>query len=254
MKRRTLSAYALLAGMLVGSTMIGSRPAAAAGELSEAQKKQVEDMIENYILDHPEVLIDSLQKYDQLQRQNAEKDAQQAITANRDQLERDPASPVAGNPKGDVTIVEFFDYRCGYCKRVLPAIQELLKTDTKVRYVFKDFPILGPESVTAAEIAVAVWKVAPDKYFAVHTALMEARGDLSEARILDIVKKAGVDPEAVKAVRQSPMVKEQLARNMELAKQLQISGTPAFIIGGHLVPGAVDLDALRQLVSKVRQG
>lgn len=241
------------AAALAATFVSGMGPAAAENGLSPANKKEIEQIVREYILANPDVLLDSLRAYEERQRKVAEKDARGAIAANRDELERGGA-PVAGNPNGDVTVVEFFDYRCGYCKKALPAIQELLKSDPKVRWVFRDFPILGPDSVTAAQYALAGWKVAPDKYLPFHVALMETRGEISEARILDAARKVGIDPEKLKQARDNPEIKDSIDRTYELARKLQINGTPAFIVGGQLVPGAIDAETLRQLVAAARAG
>ncbi len=160
---------------------------------------------------------------------------------------------MAGNAEGDITIVEFFDYRCGYCKRVFPAIQELIETDGNIRYVFKEFPILGPDSMVAARAAQAVWFIDPDRYLDFHAALMGARGGLSEDRVLDIAAKAGLDRDAVKKGMDDPRVAEALADNLGLGRVLGVNGTPAFVIGGELVPGAIDLDAMKERVAEARR-
>lgn len=238
-----------------GALLVTSaQPVRAAEPLSGEQSVIIEKLVRDYILNNPEIIIESLRGYEEKHRQASEKEAQQAIATKRDALERDPTSPVAGNPKGNVTIIQFFDYRCGYCKKVVPAIQELLKTDKDVRFVFKEFPILGPESVTASHAALAAWKIAPDRYLPFHLALMESRGEMSEARVLEAAKKVGLDTDKLKAAMTDPAIATTLDRNMDLAKTLQINGTPAFIIGGQLVPGAVDLATLRDMVATARAG
>lgn len=249
---RTAAGVLMLAMVMVAFAGIGGPRPAAAEALSEAQKQAVEQAIHDYIMKNPEVLLESLQAYDAKQRDAHEELAQQAVTDNRDALERDPNTPVGGNPKGDVTVVEFFDYRCGYCKKALPGVQELLKTDSNVRMVFKDLPILGPDSVTAARAALAAWNIAPDKYVPFHVALMQTRGDLSEARVLEIAKGVGIDPSKLKTAMDDPRIEAQLKRNAELAQTLKIGGTPAFVIGGKLVPGAIDLDTMREMVKAAR--
>jgi len=153
-----------------------------------------------------------------------------------------------------VTIVEFFDYQCPYCKRVFPAVQTLLKTDGNIRYVFKEFPILGPQSVVAARAALAAWKLDRDRYVPFHTALMQSRGRLSERKILDVAAEIGLDVERLRAAMADPGIDKVLARNAELARALDINGTPAFVIGEKVVPGAVDLETLTALVSQARGG
>lgn len=234
--------------------VLGALQPAAAQGLSDAQKQAVEQLIRDYIMKNPEVMIESLQAYQAGQQDAQQAKAEQAVAANRDTLERDAATPVAGNPKGSVTIVEFFDYHCGYCKKALSAVKALLKDDDDVRFVFKEFPILGPGSVTAAQAALATWKIAPDKYLPFHVALMEWRGDLTEDRVMEIAKKVGIDTAKLKTAMADPAITAQLKRNTELAQELQIGGTPAFIIGGKLVPGAVDLATLQEMVKAARAG
>ena len=244
----------ILAGLvsLAGLLAPPAGPVSAAEALPAAQQERIEAVVREYILNNPEIVVESLRGYEVKHRQANEDDAKKAIAANRDALERNPTSPVAGNPQGDVTIVEFFDYRCGYCKKALPAVQELLKTDKNVRMVFKEFPILGPDSLTAARTALAVWKIAPAKYLPFHLALMESRGELSEGRVLEIAKKVGVDAEKLEAAKADPEIDAMIGRNHELARTLQINGTPAFVVGGRLVPGAVDVATLRELVEAAR--
>lgn len=234
--------------------VLGALQPAAAQGLSDAQKQAVEQLIRDYIMKNPEVMIESLQAYQAGQQDAQQAKAEQAVAANRDTLERDAATPVAGNPKGSVTIVEFFDYHCGYCKKALSAVKALLKDDDDVRFVFKEFPILGPGSVTAAQAALATWKIAPDKYLPFHVALMEWRGDLTEDRVMEVAKKVGIDTAKLKTAMADPAITAQLKRNTELAQELQIGGTPAFIIGGKLVPGAVDLATLQEMVKAARAG
>lgn len=240
---------AILLGTLLTSTAGITR---AAGPHSDEQRETVEKIVREYILKNPEIIVESLRGYEEKQRQASEKEAREAIATSRDALEEDRTSPVAGNPQGDVTLIQFFDYRCGYCKKVVPSIQELLNTDKNIRLVFKEFPILGPDSVTASRAALAAWKIAPDKYFSFHLALMETRGEMNEARVLETAKKVGIDVDKLKTVMTDPSIKSAIERNIDLARTLQINGTPAFIIGGQLVPGAVDLATLREMVATAR--
>ncbi len=228
-------------------------PSSAAQAMAPEQKAAFEALIREYILEHPEVVVESVQRWQERQKAESDQRAKAAVAENRDLLENNPNAPVAGNPKGDVTIVEFFDYRCGYCKRVFPAIQEMLKTDGDIRYVFKEFPILGPDSMIASQAAQAVWFIAPDRYLDFHSALMGARGELNENRVLDIAAKVGLDRDKVKAGMDDPRVAETLANNLALGRALGVNGTPAFVIGGQLVPGAIDLDTMKELVAEIRQ-
>lgn len=222
--------------------------------LSELQRQEIEALIGEYIRDHPEVILESLRNMQSREQADQLRRRQEALAARRSDIERDPTSPVAGNSAGDVTLVEFFDYRCGYCKSVFPVVQRLLRDDPKVRYVLKELPILSPESRIAARLALAVWKAEPKRYFALHTKLMEARGDLTEARIFEIARDAGVNVERARREMDSPEIERALAQNMELASALGINGTPGFIVGDKLVPGATDIGTLKKLVAEARRG
>jgi protein-disulfide isomerase len=230
-------------------------PAADAGEaLSPAQRKAVEDIVREFLRDNPEVVLEALQALRAKQADEGKQKLQDALAARRDDLENDAAAPVGGNPTGDVTVVEFFDYRCPYCKRMMPAIVELLKRDRNVRFVFKEFPILGPESVAAARAALAVWLADRSKYMSYHGALMESKGSLSAARLMDLAAGIGLDKAKLEKLMADPAIDDALRRNFALAESLQITGTPAFVVGREVVPGAIDLDTLLTLVARAREG
>lgn len=247
-----------LAGMLgavLAVFVLGASPAAAAEDaLSPGQKRAVEEVVREYLRRNPEVLLEAIEAM------RAKRDAEQQATVRdslvslRGELENDPTSPVGGNPQGNVTIVEFFDYNCPYCKRVLPTVQTLLKTDGNIRYVFKEFPILGPQSVVAARAALAAWKLDRDRYVPFHIALLQTRGRLSEQKILGVAAEIGLDVERLRAAMADPAIDKILARNAKLARALDINGTPAFVIGETVVPGAVDLETLTALVLEARGG
>lgn len=211
-------------------------------------------MIGDYIRNNPEVILEAVRNLQMREQAEQTRRREEALVTRRDHIERDETSPVVGNPAGDVTVVEFFDYRCGYCKAVVPSVQRLLKDDPKVRFVMKEFPILSPESRTAARLALAVWRLEPKRYFALHTKLMEAKGELTEARMFDIARSVGVNLERARREMEEPEIERILDRNMELARTLGINGTPGFVVGRQLVPGAVDLDTLKRLVAEARQG
>ena len=243
------------AAVLAAALVFAATAAVAAGPapaLSDTQKQAIEKMIQQYILDHPEVILESVQR----QRDKAEaakkEHAKAAVASMRKELENDPTTPVGGNLKGDVTVVEFFDYRCGYCKRVHSTVMELIGEDKGVRFVYKEFPILGPDSMVAARAALAVWRTKPDKYQTFHDALMGGRGAINETAILAIAAQHGIDPEGLKKAMAEPEVDAMLARNFHLAEALGINGTPAFVVGGELVPGAVDKETLKKLIADAR--
>jgi protein-disulfide isomerase len=177
--------------------------------------------------------------------------APDSSSVRADDLLHDPNSPVLGNPRGAVTVVEFFDYRCPYCKQVEPALEALVKEDAKIRIIYKEFPVLGADSVYASRMALAAAK--QDKYFAFHNAMMSTKGQITEKVILQVAATAGIDLGKAKADMNAAAVKDIIQRNYSLAEALDINGTPAFIIGDVLVPGATDIDGLKKLVADARK-
>ncbi len=242
-------AFWILSAVVAASTVT---PATAQNP-SDAERRRIEAIVKDYLTANPEVIVDALRGYEAKRQASAEKDAQAALVANRAALENDSTSPSVGNPKADVTVVEFFDYHCGYCKKVLPSLQEVLKADPKVRTVFMDLPILGPGSQQAALAGQAVWTLAPAKFFDFHVALMQTRGALDETVIMDTAKSVGIDPAKLKTAMANPALKAKIDANMELAQKLNINGTPAFIVGDQLMPGAVDADTLKQAIADARK-
>jgi protein-disulfide isomerase len=241
---RCLALAVLLAGALAA-------PTGAAEPLTPEQKDAVEAVIHDYFLKHPEFMVEVLRAAEAKIKQDKAADARQAIAAYRKDLLADATSPVGGNPNGDVTIVEFFDYRCPYCKQVEPALEALMKEDPKVRIIYKEFPVLGAESVYASRMALAAVK--QDKYLEFHKAMMATKGQITEKVILQVAATAGIDIGKAKADMTAPGIKDILQHNYSLAEALDINGTPAFIIGDTLVPGATDIDGLRKLIADARK-
>jgi protein-disulfide isomerase len=221
---------------------------------ARAADPALDESIRAYILEHPEVIVEALQKYEQRQRAEENERASMAVQAHLAELELDALSPVGGNPNGDVVVVEFFDYRCGFCKRVLPSIRKVLEEDPGVKYVFKEFPVLGEESKTASKAALAVWLLNRDQYVPYHVKLMTARGSLTQDKVLDLAAEVGADRDAVKKKMGQPEIQAMLDKNLQLAQSINVRGTPAFIIGGQFVPGAIDLQTLQSLIAGARSG
>lgn len=228
-------------------------PVRAEPALSPAQEKAVQEMVRKIIKENPELIIEAIQGLQAKQEAAEQERAMKAMKARRADLEQDANDPVAGDAKGDVTVVEFFDYQCGYCKRVVPMLQETLKEDPKVRIVFKEFPVLGEGSVIAAKAALAAWKTDKDKYFAFHAALMAAKGQFNEDKVLDIAKEAGLDAAKLKKAMEDPAIEAALRKNHILAKELGINGTPGFVIGDNLIPGALPKAALKEAIADARK-
>ena len=173
------------------------------------------------------------------------------MTSRKDDLYNHPMTPVTGNPKGDVTIVEFFDYQCGYCKRAMQTVLEVQKEDPHVRIAWKELPILGPASEFAARAAMAAKR--QDKYLDFHVAVMGNRGPLTPDTVFQLAGKAGISVDRLKRDMEDPAIDKYLRDTLLLAQQLGITGTPGFVIGGKLVPGAIDKDQIKQLIAEARK-
>lgn len=239
----TVAATALSAPALAQSTS----PAAA---MDEGQRKAIELVVRDYLMKHPEVILEAVEAMQQREKVAEAERAQKALTANRQALVANPADPVAGNPQGDLTVVEFFDYQCGYCKQVHADTLKLLKDDGKIRFVFKEFPILSPASTVASKAALAA--KAQGKYLEFHNALMTQRGQLDEETIMRLAKSVGLDTDRLKKDMESAEVQKVIAANHALAEELGVRGTPAFVFGDALVPGAIRLEDMKRLAATAR--
>ncbi|MDH4078952.1 MAG: DsbA family protein [Nitrospira sp.] len=243
--------FSLLLNGLIALVMFVSGCATTATEtksVSATAQDATDAAIERYIRTHPEVIEQSLQALE-VKREAELRDRQKAALATRQQdLLHDPTSPVSGNPKGEITLVEFYDYRCGYCKRAAPAVTELQKIDPRVRVVYKDFPILGEPSELAAKAALA--SQAQGKHQAFHEALLASHADMTKDEILNIAVSVGLNVKRLEADMANPKWQAVIEKNRALAQELGISGTPGFIVGNELVPGALDLNGLKELIAR----
>jgi protein-disulfide isomerase len=208
--------------------------------------------IERYIRAHPEVIEQSLQGLLAKREAELQERHKAALATKQQELLHDPASPVSGNPKGEITLVEFYDYRCGYCKKAAPAVTEIQKIDPRVRVVYKDFPILGESSELAAKAALA--SQAQGKHQAFHEALLASHADMTKEAILKIAVGVGLDAKRLEVDMAHPKWQTVIAKNRALARELGISGTPGFIVGNELVPGMLDLNGLKELIARAGQG
>ncbi len=244
------------AAAVLGLTLLGAAvPAVMAQSVAvpDAERTKIEGVVRDYLLRNPEVLLEAMQALKEKQQVEQDRVAQAAIKTNRDALFNDPNSYVGGNPKGNFTVVEFFDYRCGYCKQARPAVAEMLKRDPNIRLVLKEFPILGPDSLTASRAAVATMVGQKDKYYAFHQALYDYKAALNEDAVMSIAKSTGLDVDKLRQDMKDPKVDQILAENRALGDKLAISGTPAFIIGNQFLPGAAPVESLMAAVSQARQ-
>ena len=219
----------------------------ATGMASDEFGRRVRD----YLLEHPEVIMEAAGRLEARTRAAEESEAQVALKARTDEVFRDPASPVGGNAEGDVTMVEFFDYNCPYCRKVAGPVRETTAADSGLRVVYKEFPILGPNSVVTAKAALAADR--QGRYVAFHDALMQEKGVADEASALRIAAEIGLDTARLKTDMADPALQSAIDRNLKLAGALRIEGTPAFVIGEQILRGASDAATLQELVAKARK-
>lgn len=223
------------------------------GAMTDAERDAFRAEIRAYLLENPEVLIEAINVLEQRQAADQAAGDVGLVAANADAIFNDGYSWVGGNPDGDVTMVEFLDYRCGYCKRAHPEVTELIASDGNIRYIVKEFPILGEQSVLASRFAMAVKEVEGDQaYAATHDALMTFRGEISEASLSELSDKSGYDTPRVLVTMNSEPVLQAIAKNRELAQRLQINGTPSFIFETQMLRGYVPLDTMRGVVEDLR--
>jgi len=231
-------------------------PPVAAQEFSAPQKNEIERIIRDYLVSHPEVLQDAIAELDRRQTAADLEKTKAALTSNAETVFNSNRQVVLGNPNGDVTMVEFFDYNCGYCKRAMADMMDLLKTDPKLRIVLKEFPVLGPGSIEAAKVAVAVRMQDKNgkKYLDFHQKLLGGRGQADKARAIAVAKEVGFDVKRIEADMESEEAKVSLEETLKLGETLGMNGTPSYVVGSDVVVGAVGLDALRTKVSTARCG
>ncbi len=240
------SVFGSLGAMTLGATLLWAESPASSSD--PAWQQSVEKVVEQYLRTHPEVIEQSLQALEA--KREAEEKARQkvALANNQKELLNDPSSPVSGNPNGEITLVEFYDYRCGFCKRTASAVTELQKQDPRVRVVYKDFPILGEASELAAKAALA--SKAQGKHQIFHEALLASHAEMAKDEILKIAGEVGLDVKRLESDMAKPEWQTVIDRNRALAKALGISGTPGFIVGTELVPGALDVNGLKALIAR----
>jgi protein-disulfide isomerase len=232
-----------------------SSPSPQSSSASSAMPKDraaLDQAIHDYLMAHPDVVVDALKAAQAQADAQATEQSRRVIATKRKELLDSPADLVQGNPKGDVTLVEFFDYRCPYCKQVEPSLDALLKEDGKLRIVYKEFPILGEASVFATRVALAAKK--QGKYADFHRAMIATKGDISDATVLNVATSIGLDAGKIKTDMSAPDIDKVIDTNYALADALNIQGTPAIIVGDTLIPGAVDLDTLRKDIAAARSG
>src|ERR1051325_3235498 len=253
---RSLTRLALAAGITLTLGLMLGASAGQAQSISNAQRGDIEKIIREYLLAHPEVLQEAMAE---LEKKQAADEAAKNLAAVKDNAEtifNSPRQVTAGNPQGDVTFVEFFDYNCGYCKKAMSDMFDLMKADPKLKVVLKEFPVLGPGSVEAARVAVAVrmQDKTGKKYLDFHQKLLGGRGQADKARAIAAAKEAGLDIARIERDMGSDEVRQSLEESLKLAEKLGLNGTPSYVIGPNVVVGAVGLDALKEKINSARCG
>jgi protein-disulfide isomerase len=235
--------------------LVGAAPALAQ-QFSPAQRGDIERIIREYIISHPEVLQEAMAEFEKRQAAADAARHQTAVKEHAQEIYNSSRQVVLGNPQGNVTMVEFFDYNCGYCKRAMADMLTLLKTDPNLRVVLKEFPVLGPGSVEAAKVAVAarMQDKTGKKYLDFHQRLLGGRGQADQAHALAAAKEAGFDVAKIEKDINSPEIKATLDESFKLAEALGLNGTPSYVVGKDVVVGAVGLDALKEKINTNRCG
>ena len=245
--------YRLLVGLIFFLTCSSISVAFDLNNMTSADRETLQKEIKRYILENPDIIFEAanlVRKREAAIEIQRDKDI---IQANFEEVFYDNYSYVGGNPDGDITLVEFVDYKCGYCRKASEIVHEFLKTDQNIRFVVKEFPILGDASLISSKFAIAVKNVGgPEKYKLVHDILLTLTADPSEAYLRKIATELELNPKQLFEAMESEPVLQEIARTSELARKLQVSGTPTFILDEQLLRGFVPLDVLLQLAETVR--
>jgi protein-disulfide isomerase len=251
-----MPSFRLLAPALFALALCGTPPAATAQSFSDTQRRDIEAIVRNYLLANPEVLEEAMAELSKRQSVAEAAKHEASVAKYAEAIFNSPRGVTVGNKDGDVTMVEFFDYNCGYCKRAMTDMMELLKSDSKLRVVLKEFPVLGPGSVEAAQVAVAVrmQDASGKKYLDFHQKLLNGKGQADKARSMAAAKEAGLDMGKLEKDLASPEVRATLEENFKLAEAMGMNGTPSYVIGKQVVIGAVGVEGLREKIGVARCG
>lgn len=254
-KTLRLAALALATGLLAAAdtpSVTGEAAAAAPGAPgAPADRAAIETIVHDYLLQHPEVIVEALQKLDAQDRAAKAQHVKQVAATEQAALYGDGYSFIAGNPKGDVTVVEFYDYNCAFCRQASETVRTLLKRDKNLRVVFKEWPIKGADSEAVARVAIAAARQA--QFLAFHFALMASTERVDEAQALDAAREAGLDMARLQRDMKSIDMKDVFTKNRALADKLGVEGTPSFLVSDTLIPGAAPLKEFTALIAEARK-
>lgn len=238
-----LSVFLLTAGFLACGPV-----AAQDGEFSDDQAEEIKGYVREYILENPEIIAEAITLLQAKQETDKVNRQQENLRQLQSELQNPPEQTIMGNPDGKVTVVEFFDYNCGYCKTMFETVLETMQDNTDLRLVLIEFPILGPNSVIATKAALAARK--QDLYGPFHQALMSHRGGIDEATVMTLARGVGINVNQLKLDMKAPELDEIIEKNRNMAQKLEINGTPAFVVGDALVPGAVSAEQFNELINQ----
>jgi protein-disulfide isomerase len=251
-----MPSFRFLLPALFALAILGAPKAAPAQSFSDTQRTDIETIVKNYLIAHPEVLEEAMSELSKRQAVAEARKHEESITENADKIFNSQRGVTLGNRDGDVTFVEFFDYNCGYCKRAMADMLDLMKSDSKLKVVLKEFPVLSQGSVEAAQVAVAVHMQDPTgkKYLEFHQKLLGGRGAADKARAMAVAKDVGLDMSRLEKDMASPEVKATIEENFKLAEAMGMNGTPSYVIGRQVVIGAVGLEGLKEKIGVARCG
>jgi len=248
---KTFSASNISRSMMIALALL--LPTTAAVAVDESDRPAIEKMIRNYLITNPQILLEVQQALEEKQRQEAQQKAKETLAANSETIFNSPNQGIIGNAKGDVTVVEFFDYNCGFCQRAMDDMNALLKEDDNLRFVMKELPILSQGSVDASRISTAVYRLHPEKYAEFHNRLLGESGQKDGNRALRIAQQMKLDINALNEEAEKTSVLGAFREANELATNLGINGTPSYVIGDEVVFGALGVDVLREKIRNVRK-
>lgn len=246
--KRTIAAAALAIGLVAGPAVAADLTA-----MTDEERAAFRAEVRAYLMDNPEVILEAVHLLEQRQADAQVEADFQLVSDNAEALFNDGFSWVGGNPDGDITIVEFLDYRCGYCRRAMPEVASLLERDGNIRLIVKEFPILGDASMVSSRFAIATKHVAGgEAYGKVHDALMEFNGEPTDAALRRLAEGLALDGDAILAAMDSPAVTDEIAQTRALAQKLEINGTPTFVLHDELLRGFLPADQMEAMIAEKR--
>lgn len=238
--------------ILLASTVVAFSTIGLTFAFDDTQKKELGEIIKQYLIENPEVLVEAQNVLEQRQLVAQQQRTKSVIAEMAGDLTSSSDDIIFGNPDGDVTIVEFFDYNCGYCKRAMSDMLDIIESDPNVKFILKEFPILGPESVEATSVSIAVNRIAPEKAAQFHTDLLGSTGRANKDKAMSIAKNLGVDLAALEKEMQDEALLEGIGKTYEIAQALEINGTPSYVVGNEPLFGAVGSSDILKKIQNMR--